>query len=176
MRSDARELVVVFADCDFRNEPFYAIGSALVLRVARLFHVCGLRQFRPQPGLQLPDGVFHRRERRRRGCCWNVEVSFWVESFSAEWGCCPEVASPGGDWSLAAFARPVPHRAGSLAAFARLGSGPAGCFAGRTGLGQLVPGPVAWFPAVASLVSSRIDAGGHSRASVTSGPALVIHF
>ena len=24
---------------------------------------------------------FRRRERRRHGCCWNVEVSFWVESF-----------------------------------------------------------------------------------------------
>jgi hypothetical protein len=27
-----------------------------------------------------------RRERRRRGCCWNVEVSFWVESFDVNGG------------------------------------------------------------------------------------------
>ena len=34
-------------------------------------------------------------------------------------GYCPGVALPKGDWSLAALARPVPHRAGSLAALAR---------------------------------------------------------
>ena len=47
-----------------------------------------------------------------QGCCWSVEVPAR--------GYCPGVALPRGDWSLASFARPVPHRAGSLAAFARL--------------------------------------------------------
>ena len=59
-----------------------------------------LRQCRPQPGLQLLE-EFHRRERRRGDCCWNVEVSFWVESFdmgssALAFGCCPGVALPGG--------------------------------------------------------------------------------
>ena len=136
MRSDVRELIVVFADCDFWNEPFYAIGSALVLRVRSA--LSWLRSTAISSSTRAATLVrsLHRRERRRRSCCWNIEVSFWVESFNAtaaHWcrgsvvcrvGMLPGCGIARGDWSLAAFARPVPHRAGSLAAFARPGPGP----------------------------------------------------
>ena len=55
---------------------------------------------------------FHRRERRRCGCCWNVEVSFWVESFDANGGALVlrERRLPSGD------AARVWHRQGGLVA------------------------------------------------------------
>ena len=105
------ELLALFSesmDCDFWKEPFYVIGSALVLLVRSAFSWLVYGNFDFNPGCNSRT-KFHRRERRRCGCCWNVEVSFWVESFDAnggalvlrercpaECGCCPGVALPGG--------------------------------------------------------------------------------
>ena len=106
--SDLLDLIFVFADCDVWKELFYVNGSALVLLVRSAFswlwstaiststRAATLGRSSPTRG-------------RRFGCCWNVEVGFWVESFDADGGalvllercpadcgCGPGAALPGG--------------------------------------------------------------------------------